>query len=296
MANDALADFGDLKFSGTLGWENNEIHRAVWLNDPANQLVPLLNYLFGTSQNPTPKSFGSPFQTFYAFGISFESSEKGSQGDLVTPGNFGNLLTAFPSIRGGIKVDIVFRPMDLYDGFEPIDDEAWDHSAQALSLIATNLAKNPASVTWSNGDPITNLSAIVKIIPKIEVLQKRIYVPNAPNLTQIGLIGSVNAGPLQLGASGGGNYYTWPAGTVLLVGLPTIRRWRFDGTMIFEVGIKTAINPYKAYCLDAGPSTYVTWNRVLRSDGPLHTGWDSILVGGQPLYPSVDLGQISKGI
>ena len=71
---------------------------------------------------------------------------------------------------------------------------------------------------------------------------------------------------------------------------PAIRRFRFDGGQIFEVGVKLAINNYKDK-LEDGSVGYVTWNRLYR---PNKGYWDRVLVGPayNPLYQSTDLAQV----
>jgi hypothetical protein len=82
----------------------------------------------------------------------------------------------------------------------------------------------------------------------------------------------------------------WPEETVLLTGLPTIRRWRFDGQQVFELGCKLAINLYQDK-LEDGSTGYVTWNRLYR---PAKGYWDKVQVGPDqdPLYQSDDLSQV----
>jgi hypothetical protein len=288
-----LSAFGNRGLSGVFGWENNEIHRRVWLDDPANQLVPLLQELFGEGDNPQVCPFPKPFNTFFAFSFSFDTtSDHGAQGETEDAGDF-SLLQKLPTFRGGVTIDITYRPMDN-SGVEPITDEAWDFSSQVMSLIGNNFGQNdPQSLKWSDGNPITNLTSIVKIIPKVELMQRRIFCPTLPNETQRKLIGQVNAGTLTMGAAGQGQQCQWPAGTMLLVGLPSVRRWRFDGNAIFEIGPKFAVNLYQDK-LEDGSTGYVTWNRLYR---PNKGYWDTVQVGPNkvPMYVGGDLTQVCGG-
>ena len=292
MANSGLASFGERGFSGTLGWENNELHRKVWLSDPKNQLVPLLNCLFGSTGAPAPQSCCTPFGTFYAYTISFDTVDKGSQGDTTIAGDF-SLLDSLPTFRGGITVDITYRPMENSgqgnNTYAQVVEEGWDFGAQVMSLIGNNYGTNPNSLYWSDNTPITNISTIIKIIPKIEFMQRVIYIVDLPNSTQLNLIGQVNASLLQTGRQNSNTICEWPEGTVLLTGLPTIRRWRFDGAFVAELHIKLAINMYQD-TIESGTRDYVTWNRLYRPG----KYWDKVLVGQNKtsLYNEGDLSQV----
>ena len=168
-----------------------------------------------------------------------------------------------------------------------------------MSLIGNNYAQNPQTgLCWqSSGRSRHNLTSIVKLLPKVELRQRVWYVadnPADPNNSNIGgLIGSVDSAPFILGASGGTGYIQWPEETVLFVGMPTIRRWRFDGLMIFEVGVKIAINLYKD-TVAGGSVDYVGWNRLFN---PVTASWDYVTIGkgsGKFLYPLVDLSPLKS--
>jgi hypothetical protein len=284
-----ISAFGERGISGVFGWENNELHRKVYLADPANQLMALLQELFGNNPGDDPIQFPAPFTSFRAWTVSFDTtSDKGSQGETESTGTF-TMLSNFPTVRGGVTLDITYRPLDT-QSTNYVSDEAWDFSAQVMSLIGNNFGQNPNNLTWSDGTPITNLTSIIKIIPKIEFLQKQVFVADLPNQTQINLIGQINDGTLFAGASGGDQKNQWPEGTVLLTGLPAVRRWRFDGQQIFEVGPKFAINMYQDQ-LEDGSTGYVTWNRLYR---PTKGYWDTVQVGPNqsPMYISGDLSQV----
>jgi hypothetical protein len=281
-----ISQIGDRTFSGTLGFENNELHRKIWVNDPLNNLVPLMQSLFGTNVSDGPQALPEPFDKFFAWSASFESEDRGSQGD---GDDIDAVLAGFPIIRGGVMVDITYRPLDNMSSF--VDDEAWDFSAQTMSLIGNNFGQNPQSLTWSDGTAITNITAIVKIIPKIDFVQTQVFQDSTPNQTQIALVGRVNAGTLFAGTgSFQGTQNQWAEHTVLLTGLPVVRRWRFDGQPNFQWGIKLAINTYQDKIED-NSTDFVTWNRLYR---PEKGYWDRVLIGpnSDPLYPEDDLSQV----
>ena len=290
-----ISQFGERGLSGGFGWDDNEIHRKIFVEDPSTQLLQLLQKLFGDDAGADPHELPTDWglTDFFAWRANFDLVDaKGSQGDTDTPGDL-SFLDAMPSIRGGVEVDIVYRPMDD-SGQYAVVDEAWDFSAQTMSMIGNNYGQNANSLTWaSDGTAITNISAIVKILPKVEILQRQIYVPQLPNATQRGLIGSVNDGTVFCGAAGSGAAVSWPEQCLLLVGLPSIRRWRFDGQQIFEIGVKLAANTYKDILEDSDTYDFVTWNRLYRPD--LGT-WDQVYVGPPEnqtlLYPLNDLSQV----
>jgi|SRR5579862_910397 len=292
-----ISTFGERGIAGTLGWENNELHRSVYLSNPQEQLFPFLNKLFGADPADSPLPFAPPFNNFRAWSVSFQTKDKGAQGDTEAAdrGDFG-ALDFFPQVRGGVDIDVTYRPVDTtYSNF--VSDEGWDFSAQTMSVIGNAYGNAGTSLTWATGgDPITNLTAIVKIIPKIEFVQTQVFCPNMPADFQRNLIGKVNSVPLFAGAADSGTKTLWPVGTVMLTGLPAIRRWRFDGQNIFQWGIKLAINMYRAPIATGtpagpGPEDYVTWNRIYR---PAAGAWDGVLVGPgfQPLYEGADLALV----
>lgn len=303
-----ISAFGERGISGVLGWDNNEVHRKVYLQDPANQFLPLMQKIFGDGASSTPQEFSSNWgiQGFYAYSVAFDTgADRGAQGETAAQGNFG-LLDSMPTMRGGVTLDITYRPMDASQqggGISLITDEAWDFSTQTMSLIGNNYGQKYNPLRWDDGGgmdnqgtPLTNLTAIVKLIPKVELVQRRFYCINMPSATQRALIGSINNSPINIGAAGGGNTVQWPESCVLLVGLPTIRRWRFDGKQIFEIGVKLAINMYQD-TIEDGSNNYVTWNRLYRVSAADKAAWTKVLVGNNkdPLYPGVDLTQVTHG-
>lgn len=295
MAN-GISAFGITGLSGHFGWESNELHLQLYLQDPANQLLPLMQKLFGLDSGKSPQMFtfpdGWPGTSFAAWDVQFQCDDKGVQAQTEVQGSF-ILLDSFPTIRGGMKLDVSFRPVDISLGnMVYIDDEAWDFAAQTMSLVGNNFGQNPNQLVWSSDlEPITNITAIVKILPKIEFAQRRVFVSSLPAPVQRQMIGSVNDGTLSAGASGDGMQEQWDPQTVLLTGLPNVRRWRFDGQQIFQSGIKLAINTYWDYLLDEETEGYVTWNRLYRPD---KGGWDTVLVGPNAdyIYPTADLAQM----
>jgi hypothetical protein len=303
-----ISVFGITGLRGQFGWESNELHLQLYLLDPNNQLYPLMQKLFGTNPGdqpllfPFPDSWGNT-TNFAAWDVQFEAEEKGVQSETESLENF-LLLESFPFIQGGLKLDVLFRPIDLSLGTHGIfiDDEAWDFAAQTMSLVGNNFGQNPNQLVWaSDKTPITNITAIVKIIPKIEFAQRRVFASGTWAPVQYQMIGSVNQAILAAGASGDGMTENWPEQTVLLTGLPVVRRWRFDGQQIFQQGVKLAINATYDYCLDTGMTQYVTWNRLYRATNAAGTasGWDTIYVGPKKtdgtyntLYQLADLAQV----
>ena len=290
MAN-GISAFGERGISGTFGWDNNELHRKVYLQDPKNQLFHLLQKLFGSNAGDETHKFPAPFDSFRAWTCAFDqNSDKGTQGDTEDAGDF-SMLDDFPTVRGGLVIDVTYRPMDNA-GYHPVTDEGWDFSAQTMSLIGNNFGQaNPQSLMWSDSSPITNLTSIIKIIPRVELMQKQVFCAHLPPIALRNLIGQVNGAPLSLGASGQGGQSQWPVGTALLTGLPVVRRWRFDAQQVFEVNIKLAVSMYQDK-LEDGSTGYVTWNRLYR---PYKGYWDTVAVGPNkaPMYPSGDLSQLS---
>lgn len=295
-----ISALGDRQLTGTFGWENNELHRHIYLEDPRSQLNSLLNLLLGTpvvaEGIPLPMSFpcnstgANPEYGvgFFAYSVAFESEDKGLQGDTEVQGAFG-LLGTYPFIRGGLKLDIIYRPMQTvnatgYNDWTMVADETWDFSAQTMSLIGLNYGGSPDQVFWSDGaTPVGHLQTIAKIIPKIEFTQKRIWCWNLPNESIRSLIGCINGSPLTIGNDPGapGGKCQWPVGTALLVGLPSVRRWRFDGVPVFEVQIKLAINTFRDK-LEDGSFDYVTWNRLFRIGDPnrgISPRWEKVKIG-----------------
>ena len=230
-------------------------------------------------------SFPPPFGSLFAWSVAFETADRGGQGD--TEGSIAagiDMLANFPTVRGGITLDVTYRPLDD-SGLTYVSDEAWDFSAQTMSLIGNNFSANPQSLRWDDGGgdggkgtPITNITAIVKVIPKVEFVQTLVYQQSPPEQFQAALIGSVNAGPLFAGGSTGISTSQWATGAVLLSGLPVVRRWRFDGQNWFQWGCKLSINCYQDVIED-GSTDFVTWNRLYRPDFPGGGRWFPVLVG-----------------
>ena len=286
-----LPVFGERGISGIFGWENNELHRKCFLHDPQNQLVPFLQSLFGPSSSPRPKAFPEPFGTMYAYSMSFEPVDhKAVQGDTTSAGDFTS-WNSFPTFAGGVVCDVCFRPAQ-YGQYSLVNDETWDFSGQVMSLIGNAYAQNPASLIWETTKdntpptPVTNLSAITQILPKIDFMQRKIYVTEIP-FDQADFIGCVNNSPVSVGTQdGSGTLTQWPAETLLLVGLPVTRRWRFDGAAVFEVSIRFAVNNFKNDT-ESGYD-YVGWNRLYRTS---QGWWERPLVGINQgyVYPTQNL-------
>ena len=300
-----ISAFGEKGFSGVFSWENNELHRRMYLADPAKQLFPLMTKLLNADGNGQGRKFPAPFNTFYVFSVTFDLNDAhGAQGETETQGDF-SLLDSFPKIRGGLTLDITYRPIDVHD-FNPTTEEGWDFSSQTMSMVGNNYGPreqptNTRQLRWKSSDVgdytdppyVTNITSIVKVIPKVELVQRKVWCLGLPRDDQLGCIGQVNNAPIHIGAKGDSGYKLWQPETVLLLGLPTIRRWRFDNKMIFEVGIKLAINVYKAKIED-GSTDFVTWNRLYRHE---HGYWDRILCGphSDDLYVKSDISTAIDG-
>ena len=154
-------------------------------------------------------------------------------------------------------------------------------------------------------DRSSRTCAIVKVLPKIELIQKRVFLPNPPTANITALIGCVNATDVtslfQTNSGQAANtFMLFPAGTLLLLGLPAIRKFRFDGVYVCEVGMKFAANLYQDNIavvsgggLANGGNGYVTWNRLFH---PNLGYWSKVKIGSNDtlIYPEADFNLLAN--
>ena len=68
-----IAQVGERELSGSFGWENNEIHRKIYVQDFA-QIETVLSKLTDDGSDAThwqPHRFPVPFHSFYVHSVSF---------------------------------------------------------------------------------------------------------------------------------------------------------------------------------------------------------------------------------
>lgn len=307
MANTVKAGWRDFQY--TFSDEDNEIEVEYYVRD-YSELQNVLTLLLPPNTGPPQKH--PDFPTFVCRRVVVRpvnsKSVQGSQTDAVFT-NWGDFLNAkIPAVRG-IVVRATFKPIGAEGAVTKITDEQWDFSSQTFSLISNSpAAQSSTSIHWEWGQLVTNLKAIVRVLPKIELIQKRILCNAVPSAAQLALIGSVNAAPISLGAvspvgvTTGTNLMQFPAETLLLLGLPVLRRWRWDGVFMCEVGLKFAVNLYQdnvAFVSGGGGSPtnggtdYVTWNRLFFPQLGL---WGRVQLGSTnaPIYRKADLNLLNS--
>lgn len=296
-----IAAVGDREFSGNLGWENNELHRKIYVQD-FTKISAVLTKLFGdpdaSGNSFTPHQFPAPFDTFHAWDVNFipihQKATQGSSEEFSL-----DFLDLMPVIHGGVIMDIIYKP---YDFNYQSSEETADYSAQTMSIIANAIAQlnNPDgttnALTWQyDNSQIANLQGVIKIIPKVELFQKKVFLKSAPTAEQVAMIGSVNKNDMQFLAQDNTTLRTWKSETLLLTGMPVIRRWRWDGHRVFEVHVKFAANVYEdSVAPYVGGIAAVGWNRLYRVD----KGWWDIAImpntdGVGTIYPSNDLSFVN---
>lgn len=304
-----IAEFGERELSGNFSWDNNEIHRKIYIKD-FDQIQMVLNVLFGdpavgSSNVYTPHQFPSPFSSFYAWGVTFtpvhQKSTYGSSDISIDVGNITTFLNNLPTIQGGVILDITYRPYDIIIG---TNDESADYSAHVMTILSNAISQlrnkdgTSNALSWkSDGEMVTNLSGIIKIIPKIELISRKLFLKHPPTIEQIAKIGCVNSAEMSLTTDGNpGAQRLWPKQTLLLSGLPTVRRWRYDGQPVYEVTLKFSANMYKDLIIDdsgAEVEGYVGWNRLFRV---IKGRWERVTMPPAhllPIYPEEDLSFVN---
>jgi hypothetical protein len=213
---------------------------------------------------------------------------KSVQGSRDTDTDIQGFLDAKEHVVG-YKVVATYRPIADEGSIKNITEETFDFSAQTMCLIGNQMAADKASgLHWASDNKLCiNVRSIVKIIPKVDIIQKRIYLQNVPGSVVYGKIGSINNADFSFTQSrNGGNLNEWKAGTLLFLGCPTTRKFRWDGQFNTEVTLKFAANVFRDK-IYGGTEDFVTWNRLFR---PKEGYWDKVQIGtaNKLLYPEVD--------
>ncbi len=304
----AFSTFGFRDIHGTLGSENTEVVREYYV-DTWLDLTTLLQILTGASDgnggslgqappggifniHELPQAYdmltGSgdvPFQDMYCADVTFgpikEGAVQGSLSGTYSPTQLLAFINSLENVVGGFKVVATYRPMTD----DQVIDEAWDFSGQVMSLISNAWAQDPTyAMKWEDGTNASNLKGMTKIIPKVELLQKLVFRTEVPSDDAVNLIGSVNDAPFTIMQQDQTSKRVWEPETLLLIALPTIRRWRWDGLPQFETTIRIAANIYQDKLLD-GTTDYVTWNRlynIYATGGPV---WERLYLPGTDSTP-----------
>lgn len=301
-----IAEYGEREFTCNFSWDSNEIHRKIYVKD-FRRIKATLDVLFGDNTNPSLKSFTPhqlppPFDSFVVWGVAIQPiHQKSTQGSDERIGNAINIkemLDEIPQIRGGVILDITYKPLD-----HKVDtnEESADYSAQVMTILSNAISQlnnsdgNENAVMWSTGHMVTNLSGIIKVIPKVELIQRKLFLKSPPTTDQVALIGCINESGMQFLNNGGIGERYWPKGTLMLSGMPTVRRWRYDGVPVFEVTVKMSANMYKDQVLGTGGGVsidYVTWNRLFRVDKGY---WDKVIFPktNTEMYREADLNFVN---
>ena len=296
----------------SFGFDTNEIRREFYCGDEASEypmLYQMIYILLGDPyQSILPHAHPTPYSNFRCCQVQVDpinpKSIQGSTYDALSKDSIQTFLDTWETNNGGWKVIATYRPWFKKEGsIEVITDETYDFTAQTMALIGNNVNTDPENgLHWASKDAngkgilVTNLKTITKIIPKIEILQKRVFLKNVPNLTTQSLIGSVNLTGYKLGQQDNNNMVFYPSETLLFLGCPVVRKHRFDDKTMFECSLKFAANLYRDKT-DGGYTgqDYVTWNRLFRPE----TGtWERMLMGAldEPLYPKNDFTMIDADI
>lgn len=300
------------------GWDATSIQREFYLKD-MSKLPDFLDVLLGDPYlNQKPHQHPAPYDTYYCMDVDVKTVHpKAIQGSVYDysdiKGFLDNLEATSPN--GGLVVTATYRPWALEGTVRGIIEEDFDFAASVMSLVSNGYQTDPRlGLHWeynqTDGKPalVTNLRAITKIVPKIEIMQKRVFCPRLPTPQQMGLIGQVNQGDFNFGiqgtAAGGGvfNPMVFPDSTLLCMGMPAIRRFRWDGKPVFEISIKMAANLFKDTVImvspgggtpSTNPHQYVTWNRLYDIK---NSAWGKVTMGKSnvPLYPASDFSLLNN--
>ena len=289
-----------------LGWEANELHRTIYCGDTA-QVPAILAILLGNPyQGVLPHRHPAPFDSFYCVDVDIKPVDRKSvQGSVYDYDDIQGFLDATDFVRGGVNITATYRPWATEGSLHTITDEQFDISVQTMSLIGNNYAQDPAhALHWEHTDAqgkpslVTNLKAVVKLLPKIEICQKRVFLNKVPT----GLpLGQVNQSDFQFTPANNNDLQVWPAQTLLLMACPTQRRLWWDGGFATEITVKIAANLfYDTLAIVSGSGApapgqkgYVTWNRLYN---PVFGLWEKVFIGtaNAPLYPLADFSILNR--
>ena len=216
--------------------------------------------------------------------------EKSVQGNDDGQGDWQTSIGQQPKIVGGLKFTITFAPLTQSGNYTNVTEQTADFSAQVMSIISNAQAqKDDTCLKWSDGKVCTNLRGIIKVVPKLEFMQKRIFCTSMPNDTKLGLIGAVNSCPFKMLDETSTTQKEWPAGTVLLSSMPVLRRMRYDGSLMWDTAYKFSAITLKDK-IENDNIDYVTWQRLFHVDD---SRWDTVTwPDGSKLYPEKDLNQL----
>ena len=300
---------GQTSLNYHFGWDSNEIKRSFFLAD-VTKLPQILRILLGDPYLGTlPHQHPQPYDSFRCMDVDVvpvhPKSTQGSEYDYLNIQGLLDTLEGTAQSRPlGVTVTATYRPWAVEGNNHTIVDESFDFEAQTMSLIGNNRSgQSTNSLHWESSDAsgspllVTNVQAIVKIIPKIQIVQKRLFLQAEPSINISNLIGCVNATDFAFGQSNNNNQSVWPAETLLFMGMPSTRRFRWDGQFTCEVTLKFAANLYYDYILIGTGGRglgRVTWNRLFRPNSP-GSWWERMFIGaGQaPLYPQKDFSLLN---
>ena len=289
-----LSKYGWMGLDWQFG-ENNELRDKFYVAD-ATKAEDVLKLLFGAGEGDTGGDYQPlqhpRFKSFYAMECNvLPVHDKGVQANDDGQGNWEDSIIQPSSIKGGLVFHITYRPMITSGYYTHVTEQAMDYSAQIMSVISNAPAQQQDKcLKWSDGSPCTNLRGIMKVVPKVDFMQKRIFLSKVPTSLQQSFIGSVNNSPFtMLDESIDGSQIVWPTGTVLLSAMPTVRRFRFDGQPIWDVTMKFSAITLKDKIEDESIDN-VTWQRLYHVD---KSYWDTVTwADGSPLYPTNNLNSL----
>lgn len=288
-----------------LGWEVNELTRTFYCSD-TSKLPAIFTKLLGDPYTgKLPHQHPAPFINFYCVDLDVQPVDKKSvQGSVYDFTTLNTFFDQLETVRGGVNIVATYRPWANEGNLNTITDEQFDISAQTMSLIGNNYAQDPQNALhWEHKDAqgkpalVTNLKAIVKLLPKIDLMQKRVFLNRVPITLPLG---QTNIADFSFTPAGNNALQVWPAQTLLLMSCPTQRRLWWDGGFATEITIKMAANIFFDTVAIVGYSgapapglkDYVTWNRLYNAQLGY---WEKVFVGqnNSPLYPATDFSVLN---
>ena len=316
----SLATYGVTDADFSFGMEENRVMAEYYVADNANlwQVLQLLLGKVPASTNAVITPHQHPYFTnCYCTQVRGRPIDKKSVQASIYTNGYNALFNTFPKIAGGWKIKATYEPWGspttgpLYH----VVDEEMDFQTQTMSILANSAAVDPLqAINWEYPDvgsppapvPCTNIKGMVRMVPKIEMFQKRLVMSSPPGIpgtgmqnSVAGLVGSVNSDTFIFGVAGQAGNLQWSPEVCLCLGMPTRLRWRFDGLPVWEVGIRIAVNllqdtiyKYMSGNSPAGSPGAVGWNRLYDTSWG---GWSKVFLGvaKKTIYPAVPFGLIN---
>lgn len=264
-----FVELGVTGFTSNFNLESGDLTTTYYVRTGAAVEI-LLTYLL----NPQNPHTSPNFTTYRCVGATVSIDERSVKSDslydTVTAGNVAQVVGKSMGTHGAtcFKVVATYKQfLSSGDGWYSTE-EHMDSNISVVSMMG-NTAAGSAVFRWKTDDKtIHHNNSIIKILPKLDLTQKRVYI-ETPKTTWLDCLGKINNDQwLFMNA-------TWIKGTVLCQAVNFTKHGTFNKTDLYQCNVKFSVIRLLDTVENVANQS-VTWNHLYRPDKAY---WETAYIG-----------------